>query len=48
MFAKGVVNMKVPIYFNQMTSKELLRLARACIREFNENELEKFKIVQTR
>jgi len=38
--------MKVPIDLGQMRSTELLTLARACVREFNDQRLDKFKVVR--
>jgi len=38
--------MKVPIDFDKMLSVQLLSLARKCIREFNDNNLQQFKIVE--
>ena len=37
--------MKLPINFDEMTSKELLHLAKKSIREINEREVHQFKIV---
>lgn len=37
---------KVPIELGQMKGTELLKLARACIREFNDQNLTQFKLVE--
>lgn len=36
---------KVPIEFSQMRSTELLSLARRCIREYNDQNLDQYRIV---
>jgi len=37
--------MKIPIDLNEMTSRELLTLARKAIREFNDRNLDQYKLV---
>lgn len=37
---------KVPINFDEMLSREILSLARKAVREFNERELQQFKVVE--
>lgn len=39
-------NVKIAINFDEMRSNELLRLARASIKEFNERNLQQFKIIE--
>ena len=38
--------MKVPIDFDKMFNKEKLSLARRCIKEFNQNSLDQYKVVR--
>lgn len=38
--------MRVPIEFNEMYAKQLLSLARRCIRELNDRTLEQFKVIR--
>jgi hypothetical protein len=38
--------MKVPIDFIEMFDKQLLTLARKCVRELNDRGLEQFKVVR--
>lgn len=36
---------KIPINFDEMRSTELLALARKCVREFNDRELDQYKVM---
>ena len=38
--------MKVPIDFNEMYDAQLLSLARRCVREYNDQNIFKFKVVR--
>jgi len=38
--------MKIPIDFNMMLSRELFSLARKCIREFNDRNVDSYKIIR--
>jgi hypothetical protein len=38
--------MKIPMDMDSMFEKDLLKLAKACIRELNDRGLEQFKIVK--